>query len=410
MKIHKGIAFLCVWVLAGTVYGQSVSSVYSNRGIGLINTTALPHNMGMGEVGIGVPSTWSLNYQNPAFLTMHNFTLFQVGIEMDRRRIESSTIDARKVSGGLRYLNLAFPVMAGKWVSAIGISPYSTVNNQTFSESTVTDDVTAVTTYEGSGGLTAFNWSNGFRVGKNLTAGIRTSVLFGSINTVENSLVTEGSLQSYNVEFTDRSSYSGMKFDLALGYRHFMGDEKALNFGLVYELSQEINGTHDQWMQSGLFPRLDILQGEEVSYKLPSSVGFGFSYQLLNKLTLGSDVTYTNWSTAGNDETILQNTYKIAVGGQFIPDYASVSSYFKRVTYRFGVNFGSLPYVVNGTGLNEFGINFGTTLPVGASNLDLAMKYGRLGTLENDLIRETFFRIVIGATINDRWFIKRRYD
>jgi hypothetical protein len=42
--------------------------------------------------------------------------------------------------------------------------------------------------------------------------------------------------------------------------------------------------------------------------------------------------------------------------------------------------------------------------------MDIGFKYGVRGTLDNELIRENYFQIVLGATINDRWFIKRRYD
>ena len=69
------------------------------------------------------------------------------------------------------------------------------------------------------------------------------------------------------------------------------------------------------------------------------------------------------------------------------------------------------PYVVNDITINDFGINFGASLPVsGFSSIDLAAKFGRLGTTDNGLIKESYYQIVIGATINDRWFIKRKYD
>ena len=75
-----------------------------------------------------------------------------------------------------------------------------------------------------------------------------------------------------------------------------------------------------------------------------------------------------------------------------------------------GVSLTELPYKINGQTIREFGINFGGSLPFGVSSLDLAFKYGGLGTTNNDLVRETFFRVVIGATINDKWFRKRTYN
>ena len=127
---------------------------------------------------------------------------------------------------------------------------------------------------------------------------------------------------------------------------------------------------------------------------------------------VGLDVNYGQWAGSTNESNAeLQNTLGFAIGGQFIPDMRDVNRYFQRVMYRGGFNYDQLPYVINGKEINEFGINFGASFPTnGVSSLDAAFKYGWRGTVENSLIRETFFQFVLGLTINDRWFVKRRYD
>lgn len=409
MRVFRSVVYLVILLVNLAAQSQSVSSVYSNYGIGLLNYQGLPHNMGMGEVGIGTPGIWNMNYQNPAFLPLNSVTMFQVGIEMDRRNIVSDAVDGKKVTGGLRYLNLSMPIINGRWTTALGITPYSTVNNKTFSVGTIDTDINTQTTYEGSGGITSFNWSNGFRFGKSIYAGVRSSFLFGSIEDLESSTISDES-GSYKVDFTDRSTYSGYKMDISLGYRKNLGTSKVLNFGLLYELGNSLKGIHDQLMKTEAIEEQVILENERLEFNLPSSLGFGSSYQFSNKWTVGADVQWTNWANAGGESDDFQNTLKIGVGAELVPDFFSVNNYFERMAYRLGVNFGELPYIVNGNQIKEVGINFGGSLPIGVSNLDWAFKYGRLGTLNNDLVRETYFRIVIGATINDRWFIKRRYD
>jgi hypothetical protein len=67
--------------------------------------------------------------------------------------------------------------------------------------------------------------------------------------------------------------------------------------------------------------------------------------------------------------------------------------------------------LVNNQQINDLGVSFGLSLPVSlASSLDMAFKVGQNGTLANDLIRERYFKITIGATVNDRWFVRRKYD
>ena len=70
-----------------------------------------------------------------------------------------------------------------------------------------------------------------------------------------------------------------------------------------------------------------------------------------------------------------------------------------------------MPYLVQNNAIKEFGINFGASFPVaGLSTLDLAVKFGERGTNENGLVHESFMQIVLGLTVNEKWFIKRRYD
>ncbi len=365
----------------------------------------------MGEVGIATPSAWQLNYQNPAFLPFNRVSVFQVGIEMDRRRIATDVIEGKKVTGGLNYLNFAFPVINGKWTTSFGLSPYSTVNTNTFSvnENLGPIDAVATTSYLGQGGLSSLHWANGFFLGKGLYVGMRSSFLFGSIEDIESSSVLDGNIQYYSVTVTDRSSYSGLKNELSLGYRKELTNGNFMNFGLIYQFSKDLKGSRDQVVESTGVER-EVVTNERFTFGLPSSIGLGASYQIGRKIIVASDLTFSNWSNAGTEGDNFLNTTKFGIGGEWTPDYASVNNYWKRVSYRVGLSLGQLPYEVSNQAIKEVGINFGASLPVRLSNLDLGFKYGRLGTLNNDLVRETYFRFVIGATINDRWFVKRRYD
>jgi len=176
-----------------------------------------------------------------------------------------------------------------------------------------------------------------------------------------------------------------------------------LNFGITY--APESVYKEDVKLQDTLTTDFSN------NLKFPNSVGFGMSYQRWEKLTIGFDVEFQDWSSASSDNEPLNNFTKIAVGASWIPDFDDVNSYFQRVRYSVGFNRTNLPYVVNDQGLTDFGINFGVSLPVsGYSSIDLAFKWGRLGETGNGLIKENYFKVVLGATINDRWFIKRRYD
>jgi hypothetical protein len=107
----------------------------------------------------------------------------------------------------------------------------------------------------------------------------------------------------------------------------------------------------------------------------------------------------------------MQNSYKISFGGELIPDISSIDSYFKRMQYRIGGSYQLYPFTINNQQISGYSLNFGASFPVfNFSSLNLAVEYGERGTTQNELIRESYFQIHIGATFNDRWFVRRRFD
>ena len=54
-----------------------------------------------------------------------------------------------------------------------------------------------------------------------------------------------------------------------------------------------------------------------------------------------------------------QNAYQISLGGFYIPDYSSITSYWKRIVFRMGFRHELTGVIVNNFGLKETGINFG---------------------------------------------------
>ena len=391
-------------------------SIYSFEGLGNLEHQGMPNNFGMGEVGIGSPTIWHVNTQNPANLVYNNFSTFQLGTEFESRRFTNTEISGTDTNGGLRFLTYAFPIMPGKWSSSFGILPYSTVNYNTFSEGPVAgnEDVTQVSDNRGEGGLTNFYWANGFKLFDKILVGVRANYTFGSIDKESTIELEELNVPLTTVSYQDQESYSDINFQFGLGYRLVLEENKYLNFGAVYSPTSELNGTSRlslARLNGGRNVDEIEVSSTSVNRELPTVFGFGASYQKHNLITIGVDLEIQQWSDVAGSTDSFDDFSKIAVGVDWIPDYDDVNSYFQRARYSFGINRTRLPYIVNNQTLTDFGINFGASLPVsGFSSLDLAAKVGRLGESGEGLVRENYFKIVIGATINDRWFIKRRYD
>jgi len=92
------------------------------------------------------------------------------------------------------------------------------------------------------------------------------------------------------------------------------------------------------------------------------------------------------------------------------------------VIYRFGAYYekGGLQLSPQGsstsTNINEFAVSTGVTLPFAntsinkMSSIDIAFELGKRGTLQNNLINQTFFNIKVGLNFADLWFRKPEFD
>ena len=423
-KFLAGMA--CLLFIGLVLHAQSI---YSFEGLGNLEHQGMPNNLSMGEVGIGTPSIWHVNTQNPANLVYNTFSSFQLGIEVDNRRFTGSEVSGTDTNGGLRFLAYAFPIMPGKWSSSFGILPYSTVNYNTFSTSSIPnapENVIEESDDRGEGGLTHLYWANGFRIAGKFLIGVRANFTFGSIEKSFTKIIIEeqvdeedGTVQRNLIgdltELEVQESYSDINFQFGIGYRHKFSNKSFLDFGATYNPRSSINGSSEisllRLTNRGTETENQEVSSIDLNRDLPQSYGFGLSYQRLNNFTIGLDFETQNWKRVARQNDSFENFSKVALGVDWVPDFDDVNSYFQRARYSFGINRTRLPYVVSNQTLIDFGINFGASLPVsGFSSLDLAFKVGQLGESGNGLIRENYFKVVLGATINDRWFIKRRFD
>ena len=227
-------------------------------------------------------------------------------------------------------------------------------------------------------------------------------------------------MPTYLAVYSERQSVNDFKIGAGLAYEIKVGENK-LGLGLIYDLEANVKGNYflrlEQQNLNGAAIFADTLANNDRRYyTLPSSLGAGISYGKANKWLVGFDYKTQDWNVFdGSQSSIPENfakSSKYVLGTEFTPDVTSLTNYAKRVTYRFGISYYETPYVVNGTQINDFGINFGWSLPVARfSTLDFGFQVGNRGTLDNNLIREDYFRVFFGATFNDnRWFVRPKFN
>ena len=247
MKIIKlGLLGLTLFVY-GSVSAQTINTPYSNHQLGEFLFQGLSHNYATGQVGIGMPTPWHINLQNPALLTYNSFSSFQVALQSDFRNYRSELDESKAQSGSLRFLAMSFPVVANRWTSAFAVLPLTTMNYSTQSYSLIDeqDSVLQSINNRGEGGLTQVQWANGIRLYKGLTVGFKGSYIFGTLEKASNISLSSPkvSTANYVVSYYDMSRYSDLNLSLGLSYQAKLGEKNIVTMGLVHGLSKKIEGT-----------------------------------------------------------------------------------------------------------------------------------------------------------------------
>ncbi|UII33463.1 hypothetical protein LVD17_06455 [Fulvivirga ulvae] len=420
-KIKSVLLGVALTVTTVSVWGQAANSPFTSRGLGDIYDMSLAHNQGMGGLGISNGSYWHLNNVNPALLPYNSLTIFTAGFIGERRTLENSTTSETNSGGNLNFLAMAFPVKPGIWTTSLGLMPYSNVDYKfSYTDVVPGTDTEVQFTEEGSGGFNQFYWSNGVALNKRVFVGVKATYLFSSIETKYSDILVDENLAAYSAVNKELFSASDFLFSAGLAFNQdsIFNNKIKLKAGLTYDFNADVKTKRaqsfglEQVNRPILNAKNDTIRG---GITIPQAIGAGISLSNGFKWMAGVDVKMQQWSDYkdfnGENSDNLKNSLKITLGGEFTPDYGSVTSYLKRVTYRLGFGYEETPYTINGNQVKDFGINFGWSLPVGRfSSLDMAFKYGQRGDVQDNLISEDYFKVYLGFNFNDQWFIKRKYD
>lgn len=433
----KKLVLVFIAVFAIQSYGQDgTASPYSFYGIGSLKFKGSVENRSMGGLGVYKDSI-HVNFQNPATFAGNDLASFNnesrpvkftVGGSHTNTKLSTETNSDKAQSSTFDYLALSIPV--GKFGFGFGLLPYTSVG---YELETLDSDDRVDFRYSGEGGLNKTFFTIAYQINKSLSIGVEMDYDFGNIqNNTTNILYNEDGepLQYYSKE-SNRSDLSGVNFNLGLHYQKMISDKLELQGSLTYSPEANLTSKNERTLST---ITLDFLSGteffqnileidleasnlEETNLTLPSKFSIGTGLGQPRKWFAGIDYTSQNTSEFfnplyDNAGVTFEDASKLSIGGFYIPEYNSFSNYWKRATYRAGLRFENTGLNINNQSIKEFGMSFGVGLPVGNvfSNANLGLEFGQRGTTNANLVKENFVSFQLSLSLNDRWFVKRKYD
>ena len=405
---------------------QVDQSSYSAFGVGTLNWSGYAQNSAMGGLGISNNSKFFFNDLNPALIGVNREAVFQLGTSLDYRNITNGQAAYNTMTGGFKEFGLVVPMVYSRWNVGLSISPYSSVNYGFLQEKVGPGGGATFVDVSGQGGIDLVNLSTSFRVG-NFHLGLKAMYYYGNISTEDRFILDEVNSNFGTTIVNERRSFGQMGGSIGLLYKMPLGEDKKLNIGAFYnpalDLSQTTLMTFINEASNGSISSQDTLvydKEDNRSITIPERLGFGISYEKLNKITIGLDVMLQDWQDYRNVEGLAEgyygNSLRIALGGEFIPNYEQPIKLLNVMSFRFGVHYEKTPFMLNNQTINDVGINFGVSIPLnsfwGMSHLNMGVTLGQQGNISTvGLVRENYVKLNLGFSLQDlTWFTKQRFN
>jgi hypothetical protein len=416
--IKKIIVSICVLLSISTFAQRGTSSAYSFYGIGETKFKGTSENRSMGGLSI-FPDSTHINLQNPAGFGGLKLTTFSISGSYNSTKSVSNFGEGKSQNSSIDYMVVGIP-LTQKWSAGLGLMALSSVG---YRIQNVTDETFATSNqYKGNGGVNRVFLSSGYKINADLKLGLTVEYNFGEIET--SALEFLQTIQ-YGAQEKNISQVNGFSYNLGAMWEKKINDKQKLFLSAVFTPETTLNLANSRTIATVRFSEFAdpyIIDEEEIAVKdtkikLPNKVAFGAGFGQERKWLVGTEFTYSQANSLQNrfediTNAAFENAQKISVGGYFIPEYNSYSSYFKRITYRAGLRYENTGLVINNKSIEDAAITFGLGLPVpnGFSNINVGIEYGRKGTKAADLVRENYINFTMSLSLNDKWFVKRKYN
>lgn len=415
--IKKILVSFCLLVSIVSLAQEGTSSPYSFYGIGDVRFRGTLEFRSMSEIAIEQDSI-HMNLQNPASYAHLKLSTFTMGGTQNSTKLKSDSNSANARRTALDYLAVGLPV--GKFGVGFGLIPYSSVGYKINSEST--DPSVNNRRFDGRGGMNKVFFGLGYKISPSLSIGADVNYNFGKIESNNFEYITDVSIGTRELNTVD---LSGVNFNAGLMYQRKLNKKLTLFSSLSYSLESTLNAENKRNISTALynsnfdFAIVDVLD-EEVSerkLKIPSKYVAQVGIGQARKWLFGVGYTMQDAGSLANSYNALANVSyekasKYTLGGYFIPNYNSFSSYAKRLVYRGGLRYENTGLVINSQAINDAAITLGVGLPLGGtfSNINIGLEFGQRGTTKSNLVQENYANVSFGFSLNERWFQRRKFD
>jgi hypothetical protein len=406
---------ICLLFGVQVTVAQNISSPYSIIGIGDLESSYFNRTSGMANTGIAYQNDKEITINNPASVGSLQNQLFLVDLfgRAEVANYSGSAVGSATSGKDFGVERLSMGIRIKKWWgAAIGFMPFSS-SNYYFSGNTSLQGTSTVIPeqFAGYGGVNRYFFANGFRISKNLSVGINSSFLAGSLS--QQDTLTSPDLNTGIYTMKDvylRNWY----FDYGLQYHAALSKKWELTLGATYALQTALRAQTSALVTD---EKGDTLSNQIISntyFTLPYTTGFGIDLIKDNKLSFLADYRYQAWSPLGVSglNYSLVNSSRYSVGAEYSKQKEYMNLEYEMFHLQAGVFYDQSYLKIGNQQINTTGFTIGAGFNSRRSTLSyhFAFEYGVRGS-QNSAIRENYQSFTIGLSYKDFWYTKgKKYD
>lgn len=428
----KLFAIATLVAFSGNVAAQNgTNSPYSQYGLGSLADQANGFNKGMGGLGQGYRNGTQVNFSNPAsYSSIDSLTfIFDVGMSGQLTHFEENGIKKNARNANFEYVVAGFRAFKHLGVS-FGVMPYSSVGYSYFSKNKVGDieNTTYTNTYSGTGGLHQAYLGMGWEIFKGFSLGVNGSYLWGDYQRSIVNSYSDAYVNTLSKYYT--ANVNNYKLDMGAQVNIPFSKKSSLTLGFTYGLGHKL-GTDPECKVISTNSQTSV--SDTATYRvenglsMPTVLSGGMMLNLNGKLRVGADYQLQKWGKEsfpeyqvvnGKPSYVLKDNcfkdrQKFTIGGEYCANQES-RRFLDRLRLRAGVSYTTPYLIINGQdGPKEYAVSAGFGIPLmniwnNRSILNVSGQWVRMDA--GSLLKENIFRINIGITFNERWFMKWKVD
>jgi len=407
--IKKVLISACLLISFVSFAQQGTASPYSFFGIGDVRFKGTLENRSMAGVAVE-QDTIHLNLDNPASYASLIQTTFTVGGTFATSNLKTSTQSEKAQRSTFDYLALGIPM--GKFGASFGLIPVTSVGYKILNSSATEGDVNSQ--LDGKGGVNKVYFGLGYKIIQNWNIGVDAQYNFGKITTT--SVEGISGVQNGTAE-VNTSELSGMAFSLGTMYQRKVYKKVSIFSSLSYSFASNLSSDNTRVISVQGDPDPYIYPATSTKLKLPNKLSIGLGVGEARKWLVGANMTFQGDGQLANYYNSAPNVsyesyFKYALGGYYLPNYNSFTSYMSRITYRAGLKYEKIGLIVNNESIKDVGMTLGAGIPIPGSysNLNFGIEFGKRGTVSSNLVQENYVNFSLSFSFNDKWFVKSKFQ